>query len=94
MNLRQAIKICRKVYEDKYKWNAYIPLYGWRRVAEARRVCKRHKWRYKQDKRMPHIPSERELDEQAEMFGMIFEQLACKLTGKPSTLFDMVEDDD
>ncbi len=84
MKLRVAIKICRSLHgyteKDIRKQVGCRWKYG--SINKAHQVCRRGK-RWLKDKRLPYIPSDSELDEQAEIRFCIFEWLAEKLVSEP-----------
>ena len=83
MKLRTAIKICRVVYGHELKRiKQHVKLnYRWPIIDRARRVCNRRK-RWLNDERIPYIPDEEELTEQAEIFGCLMLDMA-KAFGVP-----------
>ena len=78
MKLRQAIKICRDVYSPDLDRRAFRKKHTWGRIERARRVCSRGR-RWLNDKRIPYIPSEEELHEQAEIFGCLMFEVAKEM---------------
>lgn len=86
MKLRQAIKLCKDAYgvDAKFLERKVKVRHKWQQVKEARRVCLRNK-RWLNNKRMPYIPSEQELEKQADITFWIFEELAKELFNKEQT---------
>ena len=76
LKLRQAIKICREVYGFSFKQmqDRCAKRRTYKQIQEAKRSCLRRDWL--DDRRIPHIPNEKEEYEQAEIFGCLMLDLS------------------
>jgi len=102
MKLRQAIKICRLIFDD-HGWSRNLRRHpDWKRgtVDKAIAACRRHtRWGKYLDRpsahshrRMPYIPDDREMQEQAEITISIFCNLAEELGLAPIEEIDKVRE--